>query len=98
MVTRLTGVLVVRFLLNLQAANRRTAYSQSSPSQIMGDQTLQFAGVLDSLSGPLAIGQDHLEHQHEPISIEQGNQSTIQEVPLDLERGGRKSGILDVSV
>ena len=96
-IPRLTGILVVRFLLNLQAANRHTAYSQSSPSQIMGNQTLQFAGVLESLGGPLAIGENHLEPQPAHTSLEESDKATIQEVRLDLERG-RKSEVSDVSI
>ncbi|KAI1794377.1 hypothetical protein LXA43DRAFT_1059213 [Ganoderma leucocontextum] len=91
-VIRLTGVLVIRFLLNLQEANRRTTHSQSSPSQLMGNHTLQFAGVLDSLSGPLAIGEDRSRHHDDPTMMhDQSNEPTGGEMKLDVETGRRES-------
>ena len=44
----------------------------------MGNQTLQFAGVLESLGGPLAIGENHLEPQPEHTSLEESDKATIQ--------------------
>lgn len=78
-VIRLTGVLVVRFLLNLhwQEANRRAVYSQSSPSRLIGDQTLQFVGVLNFLSGPLAIGEGNIGGHDGSASLGQGSRSAF---------------------